>query len=70
MDIHSIIAPVITDRLALEEFIESLSDLAPKIERDIARLKIHPVTGKSLAAFSARFTISRATRRCARSNWR
>ncbi|MBK7326153.1 MAG: HD domain-containing protein [Propionivibrio sp.] len=42
MDIHSIIAPVITDKLALEEFIESLGDLAPKIERDIARLKSTP----------------------------
>jgi HD-GYP domain-containing protein (c-di-GMP phosphodiesterase class II) len=39
MDIRSIIAPVIADKLALEEFIESLSDLAPNIERDVARLK-------------------------------
>ena len=42
MDIRSIIAPVITDREALEEFIESLSDLAPTIERDVARLKATP----------------------------
>ena len=42
MDIRSIIAPVITDKRALEEFIESLSDLAPSIERDIARLKSAP----------------------------
>ena len=42
MDISSIIAPVITDKAALEEFIESLSDLAPTIERDIARLKSMP----------------------------
>ena len=42
MDIRSIIAPVITDRQALEEFIESLDDLAPSIERDIARLKATP----------------------------
>ena len=39
MDIRSIIAPVITDKEALEEFIEALSDHAPSIERDIARLK-------------------------------
>jgi len=42
MDIRSIIAPVILDKLALEEFIESLRDQAPKIERDIARLKSTP----------------------------
>jgi len=42
MDIRSIIAPVILDKLALQEFIESLHDLAPNIERDIARLKSAP----------------------------
>lgn len=42
MDIRSIIAPVVLDRLALEEFIESLRDHAPNIERDIARLKNAP----------------------------
>ena len=42
MDIRTIIAPVITDKQALEEFIESLNDLAPSIERDIARLKTTP----------------------------
>jgi len=42
MDIRSIIAPAVTDRQALEEFIESLTDLAPNIERDIARLKSTP----------------------------
>ncbi|MEI7429956.1 MAG: HD domain-containing phosphohydrolase [Betaproteobacteria bacterium] len=42
MDIRSIISPVVTDKQALEEFIESLTDLAPKIERDIARLKSTP----------------------------
>ena len=42
MDIRTIISPVITDKVALEEFIESLSDLAPDIERDIARLKNSP----------------------------
>ncbi len=42
MDIRSIIAPVIADKVALEEFIEALSDHAPSIERDIARLKNTP----------------------------
>lgn len=42
MDIRTIIAPVVTDRQALEEFIESLSDLAPLIERDVARLRKSP----------------------------
>lgn len=42
MDISTIIAPVITDKQALEEFIESLGDLAPSIERDVARLKASP----------------------------
>ena len=42
MDIRSIIAPEIGDKKSLEEFIESLSDLAPNIERDIARLKSTP----------------------------
>ena len=39
MDIRTIIAPVISDKEALEEFIEALNDHAPSIERDIARLK-------------------------------
>lgn len=42
MDIRSIIAPVIADKAALEEFIEALSDHAPNIERDISRLKSTP----------------------------
>ena len=42
MDIRSIIAPTITDPNALEEFIESLHDLAPDIERDVSRLKNAP----------------------------
>ena len=42
MDIQSIIDPVIKDKTALDEFIESLSDHAPNIERDIARLKSTP----------------------------
>ena len=42
MDIRSIIAPAVTDPNALEEFIESLHDLAPGIERDISRLRITP----------------------------
>lgn len=35
MDIRSIIAPTVTDLNALEEFIESLHDLAPSIEKDV-----------------------------------
>ena len=42
MDIRSIIAPTVTDPNALEEFIESLHDLAPGIERDVSRLKNAP----------------------------
>jgi len=42
MDIRAIIAPVITDKAALEEFIEALTDHAPTIERDISRLKSTP----------------------------
>lgn len=42
MDIRSIIAPVIADKRAWEEFIEALSDIVPNIERDISRLKSTP----------------------------
>ena len=42
VDIRSIIAPVVGDKQALEEFVEALSDHAPSIERDIARLKHAP----------------------------
>jgi chemotaxis protein histidine kinase CheA len=42
MDTREIIATVPSDKDALQEFIESLSDLAPMIERDIARLKTTP----------------------------
>ena len=42
MDIRSIISPEVSDKRALEEFVESLSDLAPNIERDISRLKNEP----------------------------
>jgi HD-GYP domain-containing protein (c-di-GMP phosphodiesterase class II) len=42
MDIRSIIAPVIQDRAALEEFADSLTDRAPEVERDVARLKKSP----------------------------
>ncbi len=38
----AVTAPTVTDKEALEEFIESLTDLAPNIERDIARLKTAP----------------------------
>ena len=42
MDIRSIIAPSVTDFEALDEFIESLNDLAPGIERDVSRLRNAP----------------------------
>lgn len=42
MDIRSIIAPVIQDREALEEFAEVLTDRAPEIERDVALLRKNP----------------------------
>lgn len=42
MDTRYGFSPATTDNDALQEFIESLSDLAPAIERDIARLKNTP----------------------------
>lgn len=39
MDIRTIISPMISDEAALEEFIESLEDLAPAVEEDIAHLR-------------------------------
>ncbi|MDP3537705.1 MAG: HD domain-containing phosphohydrolase [Azonexus sp.] len=42
MDIHAIVAPVIQDREALDEFADALTDRAPLIERDVARLMKHP----------------------------
>ena len=42
MDTPTIISAATIDHDALQEFIESLSDLAPAIERDIARLKTTP----------------------------
>lgn len=42
MDPRSIIAPVVQDRDALEEFADALTDRAPQIERDVARLKKAP----------------------------
>lgn len=42
MDINSIIRPVIQDREALEEFADALTDRAPQIERDVARLLKSP----------------------------
>lgn len=42
MNIQAIIAPVIHDREALDEFADSLSDRAPEVERDVARLKKTP----------------------------
>ncbi|QRM18849.1 HD domain-containing protein [Dechloromonas sp. TW-R-39-2] len=42
MDIRLIIAPVVQDRDALEEFAEVLTDRAPEVERNVARLKKTP----------------------------
>lgn len=42
MDIRSIIAPSIQDRDALDEFADTLSDRAPEVERNVARLKKTP----------------------------
>lgn len=39
MDIRAIISPTVLDREALEEFADALSDRAPEVERDVARLK-------------------------------
>lgn len=43
MEIRSIVAPVIQDREALEEFAEVLIDRATEIERDVARLRKSPL---------------------------
>ena len=50
MDPQSITAPVITDKQALEEFVESLSDLTPGIERDIALLRKDPENTEILSS--------------------
>lgn len=42
MDVRSIIEPVIQDRNALEEFADVLTDRAPQVERDVARLRKSP----------------------------
>lgn len=42
MNIRSITSPVVHDREALEEFADVLTDRAPQVERDVARLKKHP----------------------------
>jgi HD-GYP domain-containing protein (c-di-GMP phosphodiesterase class II) len=42
MDVRSIIAPVVADKEGLREFVEALTDHAPLIERDVARLKSAP----------------------------
>ncbi len=42
MDLAAIASPKISDRLALEEFADALTDLAPKVELDVSRLKQNP----------------------------
>ncbi|MGE5472404.1 MAG: HD domain-containing phosphohydrolase [Bacteroidota bacterium] len=49
MDVHSITAPVIDDRLALEEFADALTDRAPEVERDVARLRVQPADREIIA---------------------
>jgi HD-GYP domain-containing protein (c-di-GMP phosphodiesterase class II) len=49
MDIHSITAPVIQDRDALEEFAEVLTERAPQIEHDVARLQKSPADREIIA---------------------
>ena len=49
MDIRSIIAPVIQDRQALEEFADALTDRAPVVERDVARLRRMPEDREAIA---------------------
>lgn len=55
MDIRAIIAPAISDKVALEEFNESLNDLAPNIERDITRLKNNPTEREIIASLFRAF---------------
>lgn len=42
MDLVAIISPKIQDRVALEEFADALTDRAPEVEQDVARLKQAP----------------------------
>ena len=49
VDVRSIIAPVVTDMEGLREFIDALIDHAPKIERNVARLKVVPSDREVLA---------------------
>ncbi|WP_374328798.1 HD-GYP domain-containing protein [Azonexus sp.] len=39
MDVRAVISPTVHDREALEEFADALTDRAPEVERDVARLK-------------------------------
>jgi HPt (histidine-containing phosphotransfer) domain-containing protein len=50
MDIRSLIAPAIHDREALEEFAEALTERAPEIERDVARLRKSPADRDIIAS--------------------
>ncbi len=49
MDITALLLPKIGSRESLQEFIDSLAEQVPDIERDIARLKLAP-GDKSLLA--------------------
>ena len=41
-NLQALIRPKIDDRQALEEYLEDISDLAPKVEHDVAKLKTTP----------------------------
>ena len=49
MDIRSIITPVVLDKKALEEFADVLTDRAPQVEHDVARLKKAPMDREIIA---------------------
>lgn len=49
MDAKSLIAPVVQDRDALQEFADALLDRAPQIEHDVSRLKKSPADREVIA---------------------
>ena len=50
MDLRSIIAPVIQDREALEEFADVLSERAPEIEHEISLLRKSPLNRDTISS--------------------
>lgn len=49
VDIVALINPQIRDRELFDEFVENLADIAPNIERNVARLKRSPTDGALIA---------------------